>query len=131
MHTSYSSSWSVGGTAVLVDVSGDLSRNWPLRQRGEIRCSILNRKQGELGQRRISRRLALLGGLLSRSKQAMIKTGRRNNEPHLPVRGRRKVRDFDQFFGARCSMIEIVRNRTAAIAMRIHEPFVLSISWED
>ena len=25
-------------------------------------------------------------------------------------------------------MIEIVRNRTAAIAMRIHEPFVLSIS---
>jgi hypothetical protein len=28
-------------------------------------------------------------------------------------------------------MIEIVRNRTAAIAMRIHEPFVLSISWED
>jgi hypothetical protein len=47
------------------------------------------------------------------------------------VSGRRKVRDFDQFFGVRCSMIEIVRNRTAAIAMRIHEPFVLSISWED
>jgi hypothetical protein len=41
---------SVGGTAVLVDVSGDLSRNWPLRKRGEIRCSILNRKQGELGR---------------------------------------------------------------------------------
>jgi hypothetical protein len=47
------------------------------------------------------------------------------------VSGRTKVRDFDQFFGARCSMTEIVRNRTAAIAMRIHEPFVLSISGED
>jgi hypothetical protein len=41
------------------------------------------------------------------------------------------VSDFDQFLGPRCSMIEIVRNRTAAIAMRIHEPFVLSVSWEE
>lgn len=48
-----------------------------------------------------------------------------------PVSGRGKVRDFDQFFDPHCSMIEIVMNRTAAIAMRSHEPFVLSVSWEE
>ena len=46
-----------------------------------------------------------------------------------PLRAwRESARFLKQLFGARCSMIAIVRNQTAAIATRIYEPFVLCIS---